>query len=50
MPRPPKPTKEGDAFLANVRQWDAVLLMAEGPYRTRFLGMRRPMRINLRYL
>jgi hypothetical protein len=35
-------TEEGDAFLASMRPWDVVLLMEDGPYRTCFLGMRRP--------
>ena len=35
-------TEKGDAFLASMRPWDVVHLKEDGPYRTCFLGMRRP--------
>ena len=44
MPHPPgkAASKEGDAFLARLRMWDVLLLMEDGPYSTRALGMRHP--------
>jgi hypothetical protein len=35
-------TEEGDAFLANMRMWDVLLLTGDDPYSTRALEMHRP--------